>query len=453
MRELKIGASGVRGVVGDALTPELVIDFASALGTWAEGGPVALARDTRRSSPMLHAAAVAGLAACGCEIIDLGVGSTPLLSFAVRELGCAAGICITGSHNDARWNALKFLGPDGLLLDAVKGEELLDIYHAAAFRTGGPPAPARTFDRRALVERYIANLSACLDVEAVRAAAWKVAVDFCNGTCAETAMPLLAELGCTVMPLHAQADGSFARPPEPVPAHMGAPARFTAETGADIGAALNVDGDRIAFILPGGTPLSEECTLPLAALGRLARRPGTIVTNLSTSRMIEVVAGRAGCSVLRTPVGESNVMGRGLEEDAVLAGEGSGGVAALPASMTFDALLALGMVLEAMSAAGGLPELAAQLPRLEMRKGKVPCPPAQACAVLEHFRQALSDLAPDVSDGVRVAWDDAWLHVRVSNTEPLVRVIVEAECAGRADELFAEAMAAARRAAGGAEGR
>ena len=121
--------------------------------------------------------------------------------------------------------------------------------------------------------------------------------------------------------------------------------------------------------------------------------------------------------------------------------------------MTFDALPALGMVLEAMSAAGGLPELAAQLPRLEMRKGKVPCPPAQAYAVLEHFRRSLSDLAPAVSDGVRVAWDDAWLHVRVSNTEPLVRVIVEAECAGRADELFAEAMAAARRAAGGGEGR
>lgn len=451
MRELKISASGVRGIVGDALTPEVVIDFASALGAWAEGGPVALARDPRRSSPMLRAAAVAGLAACGCEIIDLGICSTPLLSFAVRELGCAAGIGITGSHNDAAWNALKFLGPDGMLLDAVKGEELLDIYHAAAFPTGMPCVPVRTIDRRALADRYVDHLLACLDVEAVRAAAWKAAVDFCNGTCAENATALLEKLGCTLMPLHAQADGSFAHPPEPVPVHMHELARYTKETGADIGAAINIDGDRIAFVLPGGAPLSEECTLPLAALGRLARRPGTIVTNWSTSRMIDIVAQRAGCGVLRAPVGESRVIGRGLDEDAVLAGEGSGGVAILPASMTFDALLALGMVLEAMSAAGGLRRLAEQLPHLEMRKGKVPCPPARAYAVLEHFRHVLSDHAPDISDGVRVAWDDAWLHVRVSNTEPLVRVIVEAECARRADELFADAMAVARRAAGQGE--
>src|SRR5512143_2097954 len=175
LRELKIGASGVRGVVGDALTPELIVNFACAFGTWCGGGGVVIGRDTRRSSPALRAAVISGLLSTGCEVIDLGICPSPLVSFAVRELAAAGGICITGSHNDARWNALKFVGPDGVLLNAVKSEELLDIYHAASFLTASWSELRAVVEAPDVVDRYEEQILASLDAEAIRGRKFKVA--------------------------------------------------------------------------------------------------------------------------------------------------------------------------------------------------------------------------------------------------------------------------------------
>jgi phosphomannomutase len=226
-------------------------------------------------------------------------------------------------------------------------------------------------------------------------------------------------------------------------------AAFVERSNVDLGAAMNVDGDRVAFVTSEGFPLSEEYTLPLAARSRLSRRAGPIVTNLSTSRMIDVVAEGHGQRVVRTSVGESHVMDRGIEEEAVLAGEGSGGVGALPAATTFDALLTLSMVLEAMVSTGSsLAELVQRQPRFVMRKGEVACTPVKAYRIMDDFRAAYAAKAPDCTDGVRVDWEDAWMHVRASNTEPLARIIVEAESSARADALFAAAMERARHIAG-----
>ncbi len=440
-------------MVGEALTPELTVDFACAFGAWADGGPVVIGRDTRRSSPMLRAAVTAGLMSRGCEVIDMGICTTPLLSFAVRELACAGGISITGSHNDAQWNALKFLGPDGALLNAVKGEELLDIYHASPCGATPPAWLAVSAPPPDVRERYVEHLLAAVDGGAIRRRRFRLALDFCNGAAGGVAAEFLGRLGCTLVPLNAEPGGTFAHPPAPSPENMRQLSRFTREVAADLGAALNVDGDRIGFVLRDGRALSEEHTLPLAALGRLARRPGPVVVNLSTSRMTDIVAARFAQRVVRAPVGESYVVDRALEEGAVLAGEGSGGTVALPAGMTFDGLLTLGIVLEGIAGEeGGLQSLADSLPRLEMRKGAVECLPDRAYRALEYFRACYVSRQPDFTDGVRIDLQHAWLHVRVSNTEPLVRVIAEAEDAGRADRLFEEAMALARRAADSARG-
>jgi phosphomannomutase len=207
-----------------------------------------------------------------------------------------------------------------------------------------------------------------------------------------------------------------------------------------------VDGDRIGFVTSDGKALSEEYALPLAAGNRLRRRPGPVVTNLSTSRMVEVVARQHGQPVIRTPVGESHVMDRGLAEGAILAGEGCGAVAALPTTMSFDGLLTLGLVLEDLATSGeGLAEAVAKLPRLVMRKKELPCPPNLVYRVLDSFRIVYAVHTPDSSDGIRVTWDDAWLHVRASNTEPLLRVIAEAETATRVDAILEEALTHARR--------
>lgn len=450
MRQLKIGTSWVRGVVGDSLTPELIVDFACAFGTWCGGGPVVIGRDTRQSSTMLRAAVVSGLLSCGCEVVDLGVVTSPFASFAVRELGAAGGLSITGSHNTARWNALKFIGPDGALLNAVKSEELLDIYHASAFRTArwdemrGVAAGGATVE--ALAARYVEHLLAALDVERIRARGFRVALDFCNGAGAPAAAAFLDALGCTLYPINEEPSGEFAHPPAPTPRNMRQLATLLRCLKADLGAAVNVDGDRVAFVTADGEALSEECTLPLAALSRLERRPGPIVTNLSTSRMVEEVARPFGAAVARTSVGEGYVMDRGLADGAVLAGEGNGGVAALPATTMFDALLTLGVVLEAMAHSGAsLADYAARLPRYAMRKGEAPLPPDMVYRAVDSFRALYEERHPSSLDGVRVEWDDAWLHVRASNTEPLLRVIVEADTDARADALFDQAMAHARR--------
>ncbi len=449
MRELKISTSWVRGVVGDALTPELAVNFACAFGTWTDGGPVAIGRDTRRSSSMFRSAVVAGLMSSGCDVIDLGICPTPLVSFAARELGCAGGISITGSHNDSEWNALKFIGPDGALLNPVRGEELLDIYHASAFVSRPCGRLHSSQGSPGMVTRYVEHLFAGLDADAIRERKYRLVIDFCNGACGGITALFLHELNCQLLPVNDEPRDIFAHPPAPMPANMSDLLPEIRMSRADLGAAFNVDGDRIAFVTSDAFPLSEEFTLPLAALGRLARRPGTIVTSLSTSRMIEEVARSHDQRVIRTSVGESYVMDRGLEEGAVLAGEGSGGVGALPLTSTFDALLTLGIILETMATNDcSINSLAGELPHLAMKKGELPCLPDQAYRALESFRVNYEAQEPDCTDGIRVEWEDSWLHVRVSTTEPLLRVIVEAESEDRADELYIEAMSMARRAAG-----
>ncbi len=448
MRQLKIGTASVRGVVGEALTPELIASFACAFGSWCDGPVVVIGRDTRGSSIMLRAAVVSGLMATGCEVIDLGCCSTPLVSFAVRELGADGGLSITGSHNDAAWNALKFIGPDGALLDPVRSEELLDIYHASHFRLAAGDRLRPVTEGLDVQARYLQNLLAALDVDAIRARRFRVAVDLCNGPLGPLAARAFEALGCELHALNAEPTGRFAHRPAPSPANLQELAARTRALGADLGAGINVDGDRIGLVTAAGEALSEELGLPLAAAARLRRRPGPVVTNLSTSSMIDGVAAAAGQPVLRAPVGEGPVIELGLAENAVLAGEGNGGVAALPTTMTFDALLTLGLVLEEMAVRGApLQDLVEGLPRLHMRKHELPCPPNVVYRVVESFRDRHAGDDPDCRDGVRVSFaDGGWLHVRASNTEPLLRVIAEAPTAERADTLLAEALGHAQAA-------
>jgi phosphomannomutase len=453
MRELKIGTSWVRGVVGDALNPELVVNFACAFGTWCDGGPVVIGRDTRSSSQMLRSAVISGLLSSGCEVIDLGVCPSPLVSFAARELAAAGGICITGSHNDARWNALKFVGPDGVLLNAVKSEELLDIYHAASYLAASWDALRAVSDAPGIVDRYEEQICSSLDTEAIRSRHFRVAVDFCNGACGALTTRVLTALGCTVFPLNEEPHGQFAHAPAPSLANMRQLATLVRCLDVDLGVAMNVDGDRVGFVAADGTALSEEYSLPLAADVRLQRRPGPVVTSYSTSRMIDAVAARHGQTVLRTLVGEGYVLDRGLAEAAVLAGEGCGGIANLPSSMTYDGLHTAGMILESLALSGySLAGQVESMPRLAIRKGELACPPELVYRALDGFRTRYADMNPSTVDGVQIELGDAWLHVRASNTEPLMRVICEAATPERANALYEDSMNFARRKAFGHEG-
>jgi phosphomannomutase len=442
IQQLKIGTSWVRGIVGQGLTPELIVDFASAFGTWVEGRPVVIGRDTRRSSVMLRAAVVSGLLSPGSRVIDMGISTTPLVCFAVRELGAAGGICITGSHNDAAWNALKFIGPHGGLLTTIESEELLDIYHASTFKTAPRDHVPNVAPAPEIGERYIEHLLSILDLELIKKRRFRLAVDFNNGASADISRRFLKELACDVIPVNEELTGQFAHPPAPSISNMAQLAEVVSDSEVELGACINVDGDRIGFVTEKGQALSEEYTIALAALNRLSRRSGPIVTSFSTSHLVDIIAEKHHQKVIRTIVGESHVVDRGLEEGAILAGEGSGGVAALPLSTTFDGLLTLGMVLESLAAQqDGLSGLVSHLPHSFMKKGELTLEPVLAYRAVRHFREAYAEMSPDCSDGgVRVAWEDAWLHVRVSNTEPLLRMIVEAREENRANQLYEEAM-------------
>jgi phosphomannomutase len=439
MEPLKIGITGVRGVVGEALTPELVVRFAEAFGAYVDGGRVLVCRDPRPSGPMLQAAVTAGLLSVGCRVVDLGVCPTPSLQLAVPRLGAAGGISITGGHNPPEWNALKFVRDDGLYLSAVQGDELLDVFHQGVDERAGWERLATSIDKEDAVSQHLEALAAAFDVGAVRARRLRVAVDCGNGSCAVLVPRWLEGLGCEVLPINDDPSLPFPRLPEPSVV-TASQARAVVRAGrADLGLVLDADGERLSLVDETARALSEELTLPLAVEAALARRKGAVVTNVSTTGLVERVAARHGAPVVRTPVGQAFVSEAILEHRAVVGGEGNGGVAVPAVHATPDSAAAIGLLLQHLAANDRpLSALVAELPTLAVRKLAIPFAPSLIYSALAELREAVGEVAGaavDSTDGVKVVWPDGWVHVRASSTQSLVRVIAEADRDTRAQEL------------------
>jgi len=439
MEPLKIGITGVRGVVGQTLTPELVVRFAEAFGAYVDGGRVLVCRDPRPSGPMLQAAVTAGLLAVGCEVSDLGICPTPSLQLAVARLRARGGISITGGHNPPEWNALKFVRGDGLYLGAIQGEELLDLFHQGSTARVGWDRIATRVDEQDAIEAHLVTLLARFDAPALRARHLRVAVDCGNGSCARLVPRWLAALGCEVLPINDDPSLPFPRLPEPSVATASQARAVVLAGRADLGLVLDADGERLSLVDERGRALSEELTLPLAAEAALARRVGPIVTNVSTSAVVDRVAASHGATVVRTPVGQAFVSEAILEHAAVLGGEGNGGVAVPEVQATHDSAAAIGLLLEHLVRTGEpLSALADALPRLVVRKLALQLAPGVLFSALAAFREAVAETegaTVDQTDGVKLLWPDAWVHVRASNTQSLLRVIAEADTAERAQGL------------------
>ena len=325
---LKISVSGVRGVVGETLTPRLLARFAQAFGTYVGQGKVLVGRDTRPSGQMVTDAVFAGLLATGCTPVDVGVAPIPAIQYRLsRREDVRGGIAVTASHNPAEWNALKLLSHAGLFLNTMQANELLDIYNQGAFSlVSGEEVPSPdAFDEEA-VEAHLDAVLEQVDVRAIRAAKLRVAVDCVNGAGAVATPTLLRRLGCQVSPLGCSPSGLFHRPPEPLPEHLGALRRLVTEREVPVGFAQDADADRLAVVDSAGRALSGDVMLALLVDMVLRRGRGPVVVNLSTSSLIDVVAARHGAEVIRSPVGEANVVEAMLEHDAVVGGEGSGGL-------------------------------------------------------------------------------------------------------------------------------
>ena len=440
MKPLKIGIAGVRGIVGETLTPELVIAFAQAFGTYLDSGRILICRDTRASGPMVRAAVVAGLLASGCEVIDLGICPTPTMQLAVEHFNAAGGISITAGHNPAQWNALKFVRGDGLYLNIRQAEELLDIFHQAEFAKAKWNEIQPKIETQDAIAFHIDVLKQVFDVESIRARKLTVAVDCCNGACAVLSPRWLEELGCKVLAINDEIGSPFPHNPEPKRETM-AQLRAVVKAGqADIGFAHDADGERIAIVTETGEALSEEMTLAIATEIKLSKKSGTVVTHLSTSGTIEAIAARHSSSVVRTPVGQAYISEAMLEHNAVLGGEGNGAVAIPEVHATNDAAATIGLILEHLAKTGiTISELAASLPRYVMLKHYVAVAPNKLFSVLNEIRAEAETAGAtniDFSDGIKLSWPDGWLHIRASNTESMIRLIAEAENETRASELL-----------------
>ncbi len=426
MSKLMIGISGVRGVVGDNLTPELLVNLGQAFGTWTDSGKVVVGRDTRASGDMVKHAVFSGLLSAGCRIVDVGVCGTPSAAMMIRKLNADGGIVISASHNTIEWNALKFFRSDGVYMTQDQGRQLLDIYYGGdSVKVGYDRLHAVETDSGAL-ENHLDKVMDIIDVPAFKKRKFRVAVDCCNGAGSDLALEFLRRTGCTILPIHCKMNGIFPRNPEPTRSHVTEILDVVKKKGADLGFAQDADADRVAFISELGDYIGEEYSLALAARYRLSKAKGPVVTNLSTTRMIDDVAREAGVEVIRTPVGEVNVAEAMLENHAVIGGEGNGGVIDPRVHHGRDALTGAALIMQYLLETGKpLSQLAAEIPAYQMSKQKVECSKRSVAPVLKKLAEEEA-LQVDTQDGVKLDFADGWVHVRPSNTEPIVRVYSEA---------------------------
>src|SRR6266576_3517666 len=458
---LMVSVSGVRGLVGTDLTPEVVARWAAAFGTWARDGnrpsgrravrpSVVIGRDARTSGPMFTSAAIAGLQSIGCHVIDVGLVATPSVQLAVEHHRAAGGIILTASHNPIEWNALKFVGPDGIFLDSGAGTRVRELAAGDALpranynAIGGVEADANA------ISRHLAAVLALrgVDVRAIKRRRFRVALDTVRGAGGAVMPELLERLGCRVTAINTQTDGLFPRPPEPVPENLKAFGALVRRKKADIGIAVDPDVDRLAIVDERGNPIGEDYTLAFAIRTVLGKRDGgrgkgkTVVCNLSTSLVVEDAARECGATVVRAAVGEANVARKINELNAVIGGEGNGGVMYPALHVGRDAPVAGALVLGLLAREqAAVSDLVARAPRYTIVKTKVARGMRNAKSLGEVYaglRARFPDATADTQDGLRLAWPDRWLHVRPSGTEPIIRLIAEAPSRADAERLIEE---------------
>ena len=434
---LKISISGVRGVVGQSLTPKLLTRFAQAFGTHTGPGTIVIGRNPRTSGEMVKHAVVAGILSTGSRVIDIGVCPVPTVQLQVRHRRAQGGIAITASHNPAEWNALKFIGSSGLFLDAAQARELLDIYHQGEYtKVGG--AELRTVEViEGATDLHIKSILDVLGPLPQTHKQLRVVLDSCNGAGSLVGPKLIEALGAEVIPINVTPDGSFPRPAEPLPENLGDLCRAVREHQADVGFAQDMDADRLAVVSNEGEAIGEDNTLVLAMLYVLSHEKGAVVANLSTTSAVEDVAKIFGCPVFLTKIGEVNVTDAMQQHNAVIGGEGNGGVIYPRINFARDSLVGMALVLHLLAESGkSVTELLQTVPRYHIVKDKMTCPSDRVSTVLRMVREQFAEFPMDTRDGVKVMTKDGWFLVRGSNTEPIIRIVAEAKTEERAREII-----------------
>ncbi|MDH5466962.1 MAG: phosphoglucosamine mutase [Candidatus Aminicenantes bacterium] len=436
---LKISVSGVRGVVGESLTPQLVAKFAQAFGTYLGRGEVIVGQDSRQSGTMVKKAVLSGLLSVGCKPVEVGICPIPSIQVFTKQARAMGAIAVTASHNPKEWNGLKFLNKEGLFLNYHQVDEFLDIYHQGEFSLVDVDKYKVPEYEENPTEPHAKKLLSYLDVNSIARGKFKVAVDCCNGAGAVLAPWFLERLGCQPVLLNCVPDGRFAHHPEPLPENIAELCRTVIKNKADVGFVQDADADRLAVVNEKGEPLGEEMTLVLAAKHVLSQKPGPVVINLSTSQAIDDIAAEYGVPVIRTKIGEINVVETilSLEEKPAIGGEGNGGVILPDVHPCRDSFTAMGLILEYMAASGkAVSELQNEVPRYFMIKDRIDKTQEETYRLIKEMRKKYTDKGEiSLMDGMKITFSDYWVHIRPSNTEPIIRLIVEAKSRARAEEM------------------
>ena len=441
-----ISVSGVRGEVGISLDVRVITEFAMAFGTFVDGRTVVIGTDSRTSSPTLRHAVLAGLLATGCHVIDVGLCPTPTVLLMAKVLHAQGSITITASHNPVAWNGIEFASASGNLLTQAERDELLRIYEAEDFALA-PWNEQGTFETYQDATGYhleqILN-SAWLELDLIRERALKVVIDSGNGAGSVISPSLLRELGCRVVELNCVADGHFRRPAEPTPDALDELCETVLTSKADIGFAHDGDADRLVVVTERGVPLSGEWTLAFVVDFILSKTEGDIVATVSTSRMLDDIAAKHGVTLHRTKVGVGWVVEKMREINAVIGGEGTGGVIYPDVHYTTDGITSIAALTQYLAESGStVTQLVENMPQYQMCRKKLEIP-SQAVAthlvdialkVYKKECEAGTESSLELTDGVKRVWRDRWVNIRKSGTEPVIRVFSEAPTSEAAEQL------------------
>ncbi|MBI1789425.1 MAG: phosphoglucosamine mutase [Acidobacteria bacterium] len=438
---LKIGVSGVRGVVGEFLTPALAASFAQAFGTYVGGARVVVGRDTRTSGPMLQRAVHCGLLAAGCEVVDVGILPTPTIQIYAGATLAGGGIALTASHNPPEYNALKLFNAQGLFFNNYERGDLLDLYHQRDFRQASNAEIRRIRrDYDSAPRLHFERVLQPVDVERIRRCRFRVALDAVNGAGSLLSCRFLAEiLNCELHAISVEPGKPFPRIAEPRPDTLGDLADLVKRTGAAVGFAQDPDGDRLAVADETGRILDNDDVLALVVDAALRRLPGDVVVNLTTSAAIDDIARAHGRRVWRTPVGEANVVEMMQAVGAVIGGEGSNGGIIFPAvHLCRDSYTGMAFLLDRMAETGEpVSALAGRLPRYFRRLGQVAYEHGRLGPLMQALEESFPQARLDRTDGLKLTLPEGWIHVRASNTEPLLRLAAEAGAEDALERLYA----------------
>jgi phosphomannomutase len=433
-----VSISGIRGLVGNGLDPEILVKYTSAYADFIGKGTVVVGRDARITGEMVKSIVIGTLAAKGLDVVDIGITPTPTVQYTVKTLKAAGGIAISASHNPNEWNALKLTNSTGQFLspeEYKKWVELLEkpenvfVEWQNVGKTTFFPEGLTRHKNDALNLKYV-------DKEAIKKRKFKVVADCVNGAGAFIIPELLEDLGCEVVKINCEKSGVFPRLPEPLPENLIETMKLVKESDVDLGIVVDPDVDRLVLITEKGEPFGEENTIAQAVKFILSKEKGNVCVNLSTTRAVDDIARENGCQCFRAPVGEANVVKKMKECSAIIGGEGSGGVILPELHYGRDALVGIALTLQHLLEFGKpISELKKSIPAYFIAKKKADLKGIKPEDALDMLAKEFENEKINREDGLKIDFEDHWVHFRKSNTEPIIRIVTEAKLQEKAEQL------------------